>query len=220
MNQQEIKDKTKIETKIYHILTLVTLSCLFASERIDSKNSFITNAIILSFFSYYINIFYYYIAFISDLQFTKSLSKESLNQLLNFCFNISFTASLIYWSMYSMDNWNNLEKYPPVLNFFLHGGIFILNVLELLYFNPRKSKTILDFKYIICFMGIYPISLKLVYTFTDYSIDSFNKYNSIQFILVCLFADILFILAHYIYKFLTEYAENREFVENDIINQV
>lgn len=207
IREADIKE-TKLETKLYHLISLVTLSGLFAVERLESKNSVITNALYLSFFSYYINIFYYYIAFVSDL--SKIWSKESLNPLFNFCFNISFTASLIYWSIYSLDTWNTLEKYPPVLTFFLHGGIFLMDVLELLYFNPRKTQTILDNKYIICFMGIYPISLRLVYTYTDYSIDSFYKYNMLQFIMLCVFASILFLLAHFIYKLITYEKEHRE----------
>jgi hypothetical protein len=193
-------------TKTYHIFCIVTFLIFFIYERTVSQFSFLTSLLYLTIISFHMNFIYYTLSFLYEIKILKILNKESLDKFFNLCVIFSFTAGVMFWVLSLQDPNSVVEKgveIPIILNLFLHGGTFIIALLEQVIFNKRTTQNHFNLIYLAIIVALYSLLLKGIYVIYDFDVYPFVKENWIEFSITCFSAFCISVLGHYIYKVLS-----------------
>jgi hypothetical protein len=120
--------------------------------------------------------------------------------------SISFATSVIYWVMHMKDP-NSIPKHsddiPLVLNLFLNGGVYFVNLSEQIIFNPRKTNNIVSKKFVVAFMIAYTLILMGTFIWTKYPINPFVEEPILEFCVTILNATIFSLVGNQIYVLLS-----------------
>ena len=197
-------------TLISHFLMLFFLISICIWDRINNIPKFPYNFIYLTQIDLYINMIYYTLILIKDL---KKQNPKNFDKFFNFCFSFSFNAFIMYWLIYFNNSKNLFKsniKLPFFLVFSLHGGVFLINILEATIINKRKNTKTISLFYYVFLAVIYPFFLRFVYF--NYGIKSypFIKKKFLYVFLIVFFSLFVCILGHFLYVFLSNFNVNNE----------
>lgn len=195
------------KNKIYHTTCVLMFLGFFILDRLPGERGFFRNCLFLTFINFQMCWAYFLAALLIDFEiFPKLLKKNGLDKMFNFCFALSFTAGVMYWLMYFQDKNSILDgkdDMPIVQNIFMHGGNFLLCVSEQVFINTRKTKNHISLYFIFSFFITYISLLKGVFYFTGLAIYPFVNERFVIFTITCIFAAIICLIGHYVYKFLS-----------------
>jgi hypothetical protein len=121
--------------------------------------------------SFFFNLFYFSYVLILNLPFgnsNKTNNLKFLQILAKFNFSISFVVFSFYWGMVAYDPSLILQDHanrilPFKYDIFLHGGNFLLNLVEHVFLFPKSDTNFIGFSILTCFYTIYLFYLKLLF---------------------------------------------------------
>ena len=211
---EEICNKKNLKKEcILHILILSILLIICIWDRIINVPKFPKNFLFLTQIDLYINIIYYSICVYYEIKMNKDI-KEKYQLLFNLNFSISFVVFIMYWSMFVFQRETLYKKntkiiVPPSLNILLHGGVFIFNLLILIFSERNKKKPKQKQSYIriwfyfiltIAYIGIL-YSLKILF---DIRVYPFIYGSILKFIFISISSFLVCLIGHYIYVLMTK----------------
>ena len=217
-NEKQInknKNNNNFIRSLFHHLILLYLILICIWDRIENVPKFPYNFLYLTQIDLYINIIYYFLICLKEQKKEKNL-KKSYEKFFNFCFSFSFNAFIMFWLIF-INNKKNLFKIKIKFSFFLifnlHGGIFLINLIEAIFLNKRnKPKTINLFFYFF-FAVIYPFFLRFIYF--KFGIKSYPFITKNFFLVfgIVFISLLMCLIGHFIYVFISK--EKEEEKENN-----
>ena len=208
---EKIKMKKYIRNEIIiHSIILIILFIICLWDRHINIPHFPKNFLYLTQICLYLNMIFYILSLFYNIKFQSFITKISqLSLLFNFNFCISFVVFIMYWSMLLLDKGTLYKKeaeikVPSILNFLLHGGVFIVNLIEL-YLMKEKVKKMNYIKLI--FYLIFTLSyIGILYAlkiFFNIKIYPFIYGSFIKFVIITFASFPVCIIGHFIYFFST-----------------
>jgi hypothetical protein len=157
---------------------------------------FLTNISLLLNTIYYTSML---IVHLRIIKFHKNLERG----LFKFSYCISFVVFTLYWSMILMNpkllNPGNFSL-PILLDLFLHGANYLLNVVEMKFINPKENMEIKVIYYVL-FCIIYGVLLKLVLYYLEWAVYPFvHSASHIEYFIILIIALMLVLLADHTYN--------------------
>lgn len=170
--------------KIYYIFSFLIFTCLITfMRRMFLDAPFYVNIYFLSNISVYHNILYYIYSLGILLNFKFLLDFKKI--YFKVCFILTFTVSIVYWIMVILFPETRL-KLPYILDFFIHGGTFIINLLEHFCINSKIINSHSDFNFNFCctVLFFYSIFLTGINNFYGVSLNPLDNMNISEFIVL------------------------------------
>jgi hypothetical protein len=210
----ELYYKIGLNKKNYRIVyyLLVVLSHFYMHiwfANVFPTLSFLLKLCFLTKISFYSNLIYY--SYVLVMQLNPSENRftnfKFLQALFKFCFTISFVVLCMYWGMIFvdpsllMDN-PNMPVFPIVLDIFLHGLNFALNLVEHLYMFPKSDSKEVGLKFYLIFSLFYGGFIRFINHF--YGIETYafvSKLGIIEFAAIIGIATFLVYFGDFIYRF-------------------
>ena len=216
-DNEENKNKKifKIEF-LLHIIISAILSTICIWDRIVNIPKFPKNFLFLTQIDLYINMLYYLISLYYNIAKKKEI-KEKYQLFFNFNFCVSFVVFIMYWSMLIVDRetlyTNNTKlRVPFGLNFLLHGGVFLVNLLEIFLINKSVKTSYFRIWFFLFFTIVYVGILYLLKLLFNIRVYPFIYGSIFKFIMVTFSAFIVCLVGNFIYTFIlkNQKARNKE----------
>jgi hypothetical protein len=201
--------------KIFYPVAFMLYIIFLVWDRYHSKFPFFQNLLFLTMISYYTNIVY--IFFMANQEWgiffkhkTYKAHKHWIDKIFNFLFALSFTVMVMFWSMYAKDPNSVLqqgESIPLPLNLFLHGGTFVIFLIEQLFIRRRKDKELKDLCPIwiyFIFVTCYIVLLEIAYYTTGYAVYPFVSRGVLEIIITDIGALITTLIGHFLFFMLSK----------------
>jgi len=138
----------------------------------------------LTHLTFFFNLFYYLRVSLAIIKVLDHDYREDIYYKVGFVF--SFLVGFMYWMMYLQDpSLVNEKGYKIIfiLDFFLHGGNFILYLLEHFLFTKHSSCDFIGPYFIAAIVLLYCAMLYTLYFAARYAIYPFlNEYKLVDFI--------------------------------------
>ena len=206
-NNEENNNKKifKIEF-ILHIFISSFLSIICVWDRIVNIPKFPKNFLFLTQIDLYLNMIYYFICLYYNI--TKKIEiKEKYQLFYNFNFCLSFVVFIMYWSMFLFDRETLYKKNsqyiaPIFLNILLHGGVFIVNLLEIFFIKKRIKISYFRTWFFLFFTVVYIGILYLVKLLFNIKVYPFIYGSIFKFIIVTFSGFIVCLIGNFIYAFI------------------
>jgi hypothetical protein len=181
----------------------------------------ITRFLYLSMINLFSNIFYTFMMmgmmiFSEKIHNKYSKKLESYFYKVNFCF--SFTTYCIYWAIVSIDvNLLQKKSIPVTLNLFLHGGIFLLLLLDHFLISKKHYTTKIGISFLLYFYAIYSVIAFTLHFFLDFSLyPIINTINLIEYVFLTLGYFCVSTISLFIYRLFLDLKNERFFDEEEI----
>ena len=159
------------KTFFYLSVTLLHLYMDVTVYKTFPKMNFLYRLLFLTFISFYVNWFYYLTKFLRGIPILNAIPRlfdeKYLKRLFRLAFSLSFVVFILYWGMILLDPkllFRSGMEIPIHLDLFLHGGNFILNLMEHSLINPDDSYEP-SYRSFIVFLVFYFCLLKVCYAF-------------------------------------------------------
>ncbi len=193
----------------YPIAFIVTLS--FAIwDRMDSNFNFFQNLLFLTMISLHMNLVYLKLSIMKEFRLLK-LDDWYFDRFFNFNFSITFFICVMFWGMHFNDPKALIidgVSIPLVLNLFIHGGTFVVNLIDKILIKKRNNKNIIHWISYVIFTGWYLILAELIYHVVGYEIYPFLAVAGIiEVSVIFLIANALSLIGHFTYRLLTKVDE-------------
>lgn len=169
---------SKVKSYYYLMVSILHLYMMYWIRSVIKSPWFI-HLSFLTILSFNLNLFYFITSTIlSNLRKTHILYSNKFNGLFKFNFSLSLVVCLMYWGMVVSSPellFKSNFRVPLVLDIFLHGGTFFVNLLEILLISPRKDNKnvgLLSYSIFAVFYGSY---LNFLYHYHNVVIYPFVK---------------------------------------------
>ena len=199
---------------IGHAAILIILSAICIWDRIVNIPKFPKNCLFLTQIDLYLSMIYYAISLIDDLKNINS--KQHYQKFFNFIFCVSFEVFVMFWCMFFLSKnliygkSNKKEIAPLPLNILLHGGVFVLNLIEQVIINPRKKPSYFKFFYFFIFELLYLLALQFFQFSLKVKIYPFLYGGLWKLLTVAVTGFLVCLIGHSLYYWLTSRAGNIE----------
>lgn len=208
-------------TSISHIIILLFLISICIWDRIVNIPKFPFNFFYVTQLNLYINIIYYLLIIKTDLNNLNPILHYQ--RLFNFIFSLSFLVTIMFWGMIFIDKGTLYKKglhIPFILNFSLHGGVFIINACEQLFICKRKNPKYCSVNLYFIITLIYTVSIKLIQELFNIKTYPFAL-KSVKIMIFVNFTGFLTcVLGHYIYIFLSKSKKSNNEEEEELVETV
>lgn len=210
---------SKKYTTYFHIIILIFLISICIWDRIINIPKFPFNFFYVTQIDLYINIIYYILIIIVD--FNNLNPKLHYQKFFNFNFSLSFLVTIMFWGMLFIDKRTLYKRgihIPFSLTFCLHGGVFIINICEQLFFCQRRNPKYCSIKLYFIITLIYTFTIKLLYDLFEIKTYPF-AFKSIKLMIGINFIGfITCVIGHYIYKFLSKQKKSLNEKEEELVS--
>ena len=210
---------SKKYTTYFHIIILIFLISICIWDRIINIPKFPFNFFYVTQIDLYINIIYYILIIIVD--FNNLNPKLHYQKFFNFNFSLSFLVTIMFWGMLIIDKRTLYKRgihIPFSLIFSLHGGVFIVNICEQLFFCQRRNPKYCSIKLYFIITLIYTFTIKLLYDLFEIKTYPF-AFKSIKLMIGINFIGfITCVIGHYIYKFLSKQKKSLNEKEEELVS--
>ena len=210
---------SKKYTTYFHIIILIFLISICIWDRIINIPKFPFNFFYVTQIDLYINIIYYILIIIVD--FNNLNPKLHYQKFFNFNFSLSFLVTIMFWGMLFIDKRTLYKRgihIPFSLIFCLHGGVFIINICEQLFFCQRRNPKYCSIKLYFIINLIYKFIIKLLYDLFEIKTYPF-AFKSIKLMIGINFIGfITCVIGHYIYKFLSKQKKSLNEKEEELVS--
>ena len=210
---------SKKYTTYFHIIILIFLISICIWDRIINIPKFPFNFFYVTQIDLYINIIYYILIIIVD--FNNLNPKLHYQKFFNFNFSLSFLVTIMFWGMLFIDKRTLYKRgihIPFSLIFCLHGGVFIINICEQLFFCQRRNPKYCSIKLYFIITLIYTFTIKLLYDLFEINTYPF-AFKSIKLMIGINFIGfITCVIGHYIYKFLSKQKKSLNEKEEELVS--
>lgn len=210
---------SKKYTTYFHIIILIFLISICIWDRIINIPKFPFNFFYVTQIDLYINIIYYILIIIVD--FNNLNPKLHYQKFFNFNFSLSFLVTIMFWGMLIIDKRTLYKRgihIPFSLTFCLHGGVFIINICEQLFFCQRRNPKYCSIKLYFIITLIYTFTIKLLYDLFEIKTYPF-AFKSIKLMIGINFIGfITCVIGHYIYKFLSKQKKSLNEKEEELVS--
>jgi len=210
---------SKKYTTYFHIIILIFLISICIWDRIINIPKFPFNFFYVTQIDLYINIIYYILIIIVD--FNNLNPKLHYQKFFNFNFSLSFLVTIMFWGMLIIDKRTLYKRgihIPFSLIFCLHGGVFIINICEQLFFCQRRNPKYCSIKLYFIITLIYTFTIKLLYDLFEIKTYPF-AFKSIKLMIGINFIGfITCVIGHYIYKFLSKQKKSLNEKEEELVS--
>ena len=206
-------------TIYFHIIILIFLVSICIWDRIVNIPKFPFNFFYVTQLDLYINIIYYILITKIDL--------NNLNPILyyqkffHFNFSLSFLVTIMFWLMLIIDKRSLFKSgihIPFILTFSLHGGVFIVNICEQLFFWQRRNPKYCSIKLYFIITLIYTITIKLIYDLFEIKTYPFALKSIKLTICVNFIGFLTCVIGHYIYIFLSKQKKSSNEEEEELVS--
>ena len=194
-------------SKLYHFISIIIFTFFYIWDRITSPYTILRNFMFLTFITFHLTWIYFTLSFLNDINFLSFFNKKKLDKLFNMVTAFSLTTFAIFWLMHLQDPKSMLREgveIPLILNLFLHGGVHVVNLLEQIVFNPRKTNNRVPKIFFVVFLVIYASFLRVVFLWTGHEIYPFCSKPSGEFIITVSNAIIITLVGNQIYVYLSD----------------
>ena len=127
----------------------------------------------------------------------------------------------MFWGMLFIDKRTLYKRgihIPFSLTFCLHGGVFIINICEQLFFCQRRNPKYCSIKLYFIITLIYTFTIKLLYDLFEIKTYPF-AFKSIKLMIGINFIGfITCVIGHYIYKFLSKQKKSLNEKEEELVS--
>ena len=214
---EEINNKKKFKIEyILHILISSFLSIICIWDRLVNIPKFPKNFLFLTQIDLYINMLYYFICLYYNT--TKKAEIKGKYQLFfNFNFCASFVVFIMYWSMFIFARETLYKKdskliAPFSLNILLHGGVFIINIFEIILTRKRAKNSYIKIWFFLFFTIVYVGILYLAKLLFNIKVYPFIYGSIFKFIIVTVSSFIVCLIGNFIYSLImkTKKAKSKE----------
>ena len=127
----------------------------------------------------------------------------------------------MFWGMLFIDKRTLYKRgihIPFSLIFCLHGGVFIINICEQLFFCQRRNPKYCSIKLYFIITLIYTFTIKLLYDLFEIKTYPF-AFKSIKLMIGINFIGfITCVIGHYIYKFLSKQKKSLNKKEEELVS--
>jgi hypothetical protein len=161
--------------------------------------------------SFYFNLFYFSYLLLIHLPFGNKLKNSKfLESLSKFNFSVSFVVFSIYWGMVAIDPSLILQDHanrilPFKYDLFLHGGNFLLNLIEHLYVFPKTDAKSIGFTILTFFYVAYLIYLKVLFHYYNVVIYPFIGVLELSQVFILLISAVVLVnTGRFIYSLLAK----------------
>ena len=210
---------SKKYTTYFHIIILIFLISICIWDRIINIPKFPFNFFYVTQIDLYINIIYYILIIIVD--FNNLNPKLHYQKFFNFNFSLSFLVTIMFWGMLIIDKRTLYKRgihIPFSLIFCLHGGVFIINICEQLFFCQRRNPKYCSIKLYFIITLIYTFTIKLLYDLFEIKTYPF-AFKSIKLMIGINFIGFMTcVIGHYIYKFLSKQKKSLNEKEEELVS--
>ena len=216
-DNEEINNKKKFKIEyILHILISSFLSIICIWDRIVNIPKFPKNFLFLTQIDLYINMLYYFICLYYNT--TKKAEIKGKYQLFfNFNFCVSFVVFIMYWSMFIFARETLYKKdtkliAPFSLNILLHGGVFTINIFEIILTRKRAKNSYIKIWFLLFFTIVYVGILYLAKLLFNIKVYPFIYGSIFKFIIVTVSSFIVCLIGNFIYSLImkTKKAKSKE----------
>ncbi len=173
----------------YHlVILLIHLYMRNWQNQIFVEVPYTTRMFYLTNISFKLTIVYFtYTFLLSTPLYSYIISFPILRGLGKFNYAITFIVILMYWGMIIVNPsllYNN-KRLPIEVDYFVHGGIFIINLIDHLFILKKKDSRIINIKFMFGFMIVYLTVLLGLYHVLDITTYPFIKnFKALPVILV------------------------------------
>jgi hypothetical protein len=158
--------------------------------------------------SFYLNTVYYVsmlLIYLKQITFYKSFEQS----LFKISYLISFVVFILYWSIVLINPSLVLEQkisFPFVLDFFLHGVNFVLNLVEAKIISPKQN---FKFHYLfyLAFCVTYGVMLKVMFHAYGWAVYPFVAVGILEYLTILIMGLGLIILGDMSYSKITGFEE-------------
>ena len=216
-DNEEINNKKKFKIEyILHILISSFLSIICIWDRIVNIPKFPKNFLFLTQIDLYINMLYYFICLYYNT--TKKAEIKGKYQLFfNFNFCVSFVVFIMYWSMFIFARETLYKKdtkliAPFSLNILLHGGVFTINIFEIILTRKRAKNSYIKIWFLLFFTIVYVGILYLAKLLFNIKVYPFIYGSIFKFIIVTVSSFFVCLIGNFIYSLImkTKKAKSKE----------
>lgn len=167
IEDKDNKSVTSIILRIIYYLCVVLAHFYFNHWVVELFNTpILIRLCYLTNLSFFINMIYYIIILIEHILQRRIVTKSFINSYFKFAYSISFVVFVLYWAMITI-NPSLLAKdgkfLPIILDLFLHGANYVLNLIEHIYLDPKEDSDYVNYKVYFIFMVFYKSMIHLVY---------------------------------------------------------
>ena len=156
--------------------------------------------------SLYLNTFYYTSMLLVSLRLI-SFNRTFEIGFFKFCYVISFVVFIQYWGLVFLSPQLLIRKdivIPFMLDLFLHGANFMLNLIESKIINPRENYSF-HFIFYALFCISYGLLLKALFNILDWAVYPFVAASHLEYVIILTMALGLVLLGDLSYKRLTHH---------------
>lgn len=127
---------------------------------------FLTRLAYLTMLSFFCNLLYYTWMLLVNLNIKQLHNRNLEVKLFRFNFSLSFVVFILYWGVIIANPsllYKQGHRIPLILDLFLHGANFVLNLAEHFYVSPKYDNDKINFKPILVFLAFYSILLQILF---------------------------------------------------------
>jgi hypothetical protein len=130
----DLSNSSKQRTARFVYFVLVILLYIYIMVRLKAYFTFsiLKRFCFITYLNFYINFAYYFYALLLQTSLRNNLlNLNLLRGVFKFCYSCSFTVAVLYWSALAINPNLTPKKergLPFDLEFFIHGGVFLLNL--------------------------------------------------------------------------------------------
>lgn len=193
-------------SKLYHFICIIIFTLFYTWDRFTSPYTIFRNFLFLTFITFHLTWLYFTLSFLNDINGLSYFSKKKLDKLFNIVTAFSLTTFAIFWIMHLQDPKSMLREgveIPLPLNLFLHGGVHVVNLLEQVVFNPRKTNNKVSKIFFVVFLVIYSCFLRFVFLSTGHAIYPFCSKPIGEFSITIFNAILITLVGDQIYVYLS-----------------
>lgn len=198
-----MSDKTDTKKKYYHLSAMIISLLVYIYEIYRNPTLVLLTLIYITQITFYLVIIYLVIETLIDFNLLSNNHRKSMDILFNLSFVLSLTVMLMFWSLFFYQKSSLFSKGMPVnypLNIFLHGGTFLICLLEQVVFNKRINQpfigvhwfVLLTFGYLSALEGLYYFFSISSYPFLLWSIWSY-VFSGIGGVICLLIGEVIYI---------------------------
>lgn len=190
----------KNRKKYFHIACSAILSLICMWDRVQNIPKFPYCFLYETQIALYSTTFYFCISTFYDIN--NKIPPKIVDKIFNFSFADSAVASLMFWILYFNDKGNVIKKdieFSFALACLLHGGVFLLTILEILLGNLKKNMSYLSFWFYMGFLIIYTSLLYFNYHIFGIKVYPYATKSITILIFVNLLGFIICMIFHYAY---------------------
>lgn len=197
-----MSDKIEAKKKYYHLTTMII--CLLVYFYVIYRNpaDILFTFVYITQITFYLVIIYLVLETLTDSKIFSNQCKESMNILFHLSFVLSLLVFIMFWSLFFYQKDSLFPKgisvnYP--LNIFLHGGTFLICLMEQLVFNKRTNQTFIGVHWFILLTIGYLSALEGLYYFFGVSSYPFLLWSIWSYVLASIGGIICLLLGEVIY---------------------